>query len=135
MNKNSKGKKQFAPLAQVADQVRDFLGQFGVAWRLFWDGRVSLPSKIVPVLTIAYVLLPLDLLPDMALGLGQLDDLAILMFGMRLFIELAPRAVVQEYTAGADGPAWRPDEGPVIDLDGEVIVDDKRWDEEEEVQA
>lgn len=68
-----------------------------LVWRLMGDQRVSLAIKvIVPVLAALYVLSPVDLLPDVIPALGQMDDLAILLLALRLFIQVAPRDVVQE---------------------------------------
>ncbi len=50
--------------------------------RDYWNGtyrEVSLYSIIVFVLTIGYILSPYDLLTDFIPGLGQIDDVAILL--------------------------------------------------------
>jgi uncharacterized membrane protein YkvA (DUF1232 family) len=39
---------------------------------------VSLKSILIFVVTLAYVISPIDLIPDYILGFGQLDDLGIL---------------------------------------------------------
>lgn len=49
--------------------------------RDYWKGRyrdVSYRSWIVLVLTLAYILSPIDLIPDYILGFGQIDDVVIL---------------------------------------------------------
>ena len=46
-----------------------------------------------------YLLSPVDFIPDLALGLGQLDDLAIFLVGLRLFIDICPPELVAEYQA------------------------------------
>jgi uncharacterized membrane protein YkvA (DUF1232 family) len=49
----------------------------------YWNGtyrEVSLYSIIVFTLTIAYILSPYDLLTDFIPGLGQIDDVIILLF-------------------------------------------------------
>lgn len=67
-------------------------------WRVFTDRRVSVLPKIVLIAGIAYVIIPLDLIPDFALvGLGQMDDLAVFLGACRLFIAMAPRSVVEEH--------------------------------------
>ena len=65
--------------------------------RLFKDPRVSLAPKLVPLGVLGYLILPVDLLPDVLLGLGQLDDLVVLLLGLRLFLRLCPPEVVQEH--------------------------------------
>lgn len=52
---------------------------------------------MIPLATLLYILSPIDLLPDPILGLGQLDDLAALILGVKLFIEMCPREIVREH--------------------------------------
>jgi uncharacterized membrane protein YkvA (DUF1232 family) len=72
-------------------------------WRLMLDARVSLLPKLIVPLVILYVLSPLDLIPDVLVGLGQLDDIAILFFGTKLFINLCPPDVVMEHRRALSG--------------------------------
>jgi len=59
--------------------------------RLLRDGRVNPLLKLLPLATLAYLLL----FPDLALG--PFDDAAVLWLGSVLFIELCPEDVVQEH--------------------------------------
>ncbi len=95
-----------ALLAWLKDAVR----QLRLAWRLFLDRRVPLWTKVVPPAALAYVLSPIDILSDFPpMGLNQLDDLAVVLLGVKLFIELAPPDVVREHLEdlGAKIEAWR----------------------------
>lgn len=75
-----------------------------LAWRLYTDPRVSFLLKaMVPVLGLAYFIMPIDLLPDFIPVLGQLDEVAIVLLLVRLFIALAPQDVVAEYKGDATG--------------------------------
>jgi uncharacterized membrane protein YkvA (DUF1232 family) len=65
--------------------------------RLFKDPRVSLAPKLIPLGILGYLILPVDLLPDVFQGLGRLDDLVVLLLGLRLFLRLCPPEVVQEH--------------------------------------
>lgn len=49
------------------------------------------------VVILAYVLAPLDLLPDFMPGLGQIDDLIVIFLGLQLFLRLCPKEVVSEH--------------------------------------
>jgi uncharacterized membrane protein YkvA (DUF1232 family) len=62
-----------------------------------WDKRVPLWAKLIAIAPIVYVLSPLDFIPDVILGLGQLDDLGIMLAGMRLFEAVVPDYIVQEH--------------------------------------
>ena len=94
-----------AILAWVQDAAR----QVRLAWRLFWDQRVPVWTKLIPPIALGYVLVPIDLVPDVALGLGQLDDLAVVLLGLKLFIELSPPYVVRDHlrALGARIDEWR----------------------------
>ncbi|MBN1873358.1 MAG: DUF1232 domain-containing protein [Anaerolineae bacterium] len=104
---------------------REFFQQFQLAWRLFWDERVTLLTKLVPLGTVLYFLMPADVVPDLALGLGQLDDLAIFLVGIRVFIDLCPPNLVDEHKRALRGEqeSWRPTTGPVIDLEVTIPPD------------
>ena len=109
--------------------LQEIVRQARLAWRLFRDERVPVWTKVIPPVALAYVLFPLDIIPDWAPGLGQLDDIAVLLIGVKLFIELAPREVVREHLAdlGARVREWRvvdeePRQGVVIDEPGKGVV-------------
>lgn len=77
-------------LAQIIKQLR-------LVWLLFQDNRVSIWVKsILPVLFL-YVISPLDILPDVFVGVGQLDDLGVILLGLTLFMKLCPPDLVEYY--------------------------------------
>ncbi|MEA3401191.1 MAG: DUF1232 domain-containing protein [Armatimonadota bacterium] len=65
--------------------------------RLFQDKRVSWLPKAVLVLGLAYVALPSDLMPDLLIPLGWVDDSAVAIGALWSFIKLCPRRIVQEH--------------------------------------
>jgi uncharacterized membrane protein YkvA (DUF1232 family) len=77
-------------LAEIIKQVRLVL-------RLWGDERVAPWVKVIPPIVLAYAIFPLDFLPDFGLGLGQLDDIAIILLGMKLFVELSPPEIVRQH--------------------------------------
>ncbi len=70
---------------------------FKLYWRLFTDRRVSLLPKIILVLGVAYLLVPSDVLPDLLLPLGLVDDTAVLVVAAKTFMALCPRRIVEEH--------------------------------------
>jgi uncharacterized membrane protein YkvA (DUF1232 family) len=116
-------------LADLARQIR-------LLWRLLNDPRVPTWVKAIPIMALLYLLSPVDLIPDPALGLGQLDDLAVILLGLKLFRDFSPPAVVQEHQADIEGRSspWHVvedttapqpgDELPVIDAEYQVIDKD-----------
>jgi len=88
---------------------QELIQQGRLAWRLLLDGRVPLWAKGILPIVLAYLISPVDILPDVALGLGQLDDIAVLMLGMKLFIEVSPPEIVRQHlkALGAQIKEWR----------------------------
>ncbi len=70
---------------------------FKLYWRLFTDRRVSLLPKIILVLGVAYLVVPTDLLPDLLLPLGLLDDTVVVVMAAKSFMALCPRRIVEEH--------------------------------------
>ncbi len=104
----------------VLSWLRELLRQFRLAWRLFWDRRVPWPPKVIPPLALLYLISPIDILPDISLGLGQLDDIAVLLLAVKLFVELCPADLVREHlrALGAKIEEW--EAGEVIEGTFEV---------------
>jgi uncharacterized membrane protein YkvA (DUF1232 family) len=103
--------------------------RLALVWRLFTDERVSWGVKMIPVLTALYVLSPVDLLPEMVAGpVGGIDDLAAVLLGLNLFIELSPPEIVREHLRqlGTQAGGWRvtdeqADEGDVVEGEARLI--------------
>jgi uncharacterized membrane protein YkvA (DUF1232 family) len=99
---------------------RQLIEQVRLSWALLLDNRVPLVVKLIPLGAIAYIVSPIDLVPDIFLGLGQLDDLGILMAALTTFNSLAPGYVVEEHLAriraGNVYNIKRDKEGTVIDV-------------------
>lgn len=95
-----------------------------LVWRLMLDERVPFFPKLVVPLVAIYILSPLDVVPDVLLVLGQLDDIALLFFGTKLFINLCPPDVVMEHRrALGSGPEFTSDE--YVDGSYRVVDEDK----------
>ncbi|MGH7886537.1 MAG: YkvA family protein [Candidatus Binatia bacterium] len=76
--------------------------------RLIKDPRVPASPKLIVAGILAYVILPTDLLPDFLIGVGQLDDLAVILGGLKLFLRFCPKEVVREHLqAISDGRRFR----------------------------
>ncbi len=105
-------------LAQVART-------FQLVWRLINDPRVPvLPKLIVPAVVI-YVVSPIDLIPDPIPVLGQMDDIGVIFFGIRFFIEMCPPDVVMEHRRALEGnPSGAGDE--YVDATYRVVDDDTK---------
>lgn len=85
------------PYIPTGNLVQEIVQQGKLTWNLLMDARVPLLTKIIPFAALAYLISPVDVLPDIFLGLGQLDDIAIVLMGLRLFLEFSPADVVREH--------------------------------------
>jgi uncharacterized membrane protein YkvA (DUF1232 family) len=89
------------PVGSAGDKagiITEVVRNARLAWRLFRDPRVSGATKlIIPGLAAAYLLFPADLLPDLIPGLGQLDDLAVIVLAIKLFVDRCPQWLVQAH--------------------------------------
>ncbi len=96
-----------------------------LVWRLLADSRVPLLPKLIIPIVIAYVVSPLDLVPDLIPIAGQLDDIGVIFLGIRFFIEMCPPNIVMEHRrALAGGTVEHSDE--YVDGAYRVVDDDKR---------
>ena len=78
-----RGIVRFGLLARLFQNLRLLLPLI----RDYWKGTyrdVSAKSIVISILTLAYIISPVDLIPDWILGFGQIDDVAILDFGIHL---------------------------------------------------
>ncbi len=107
--------------------VRDFVLRVKLILRLIRDRRVSPWLKIIPIAGLAYLISPLDLIPDIALPIiGELDDAAILWLTNAVFIELCPPEVVDEHVKALTANLRRPEEDDVVDAESVEIKDQRR---------
>lgn len=71
--------------------LRSLAERARLAWRLFRDPRVPLWTKAIPVAALLYLVWPLDIVTDLVPGLGQLDDITLLLVAAEAFVRLCPR--------------------------------------------
>ena len=83
--------------------VVELLDKVKLVWRLFRDDRVSPAVKAIPLLGLVYLIWPVDLLPALFPGLGQLDDIAVLLLASNWFIHACPSDVVEEVRNSDNG--------------------------------
>lgn len=69
-------------------------------YRLFKDSRVPMAEKAMVVGAIAYVVSPLDLLPDVIPFIGQVDDLYLIGLVVLRLLARTDDAVIQEHWDG-----------------------------------
>lgn len=86
----SGGSHRPGTLSELINTVR-------LAWALIRDRRISPWLRFgIPALMAAYLFFPIDFLPDLAPGLGQLDDIAVIWLGLQLLLQLVPQDILAE---------------------------------------
>ncbi len=97
-----------------------------VAWYLFMDGRINPMLRFgIPLLVVVYVVSPIDLVPDLIPGLGQVDDIAAIWLGLRYFLSSCPSDIVDEHRAVVRGQKTAPpaQDPEVVEGDYRVVDD------------
>ena len=72
-----------------------------IVWGIMRDPRTPIGLKGMLAAALAYVVFPVDLVPDAIPILGQADDLTVLLLVLDLFIQNAPPEVRAEHTTRA----------------------------------
>jgi uncharacterized membrane protein YkvA (DUF1232 family) len=90
-------KNWLGPYIPEGNILREVVQQIKLVYHLMLDARVHPLAKLIPIAAVLYVISPVDLIPDVLPVLGQMDDAAIIMLGVRAFFEVAPPEVVREY--------------------------------------
>jgi uncharacterized membrane protein YkvA (DUF1232 family) len=66
--------------------------------RLFKDSRVPLSGKLVFIFSCAYFLWPIDFISELIFPfVGVVDDVAILLFGLRFLLRQTPPNLLDEH--------------------------------------
>lgn len=92
----------FWPFLPVATRV-PLYGRLIVELAL--DGRVPWSRRVILGLAAAYVVSPIDLVPDYLPFVSRIDDVVVTVVALDLFLEGVPRELMIEkmYTLGIDG--------------------------------
>jgi uncharacterized membrane protein YkvA (DUF1232 family) len=72
-------------------------------YRLARDPRVPRRNKFVLAAVAGYVVIPFDLIPDWIPGLGQLEDLALVIVALDGLLNKVPDEIIEEHWDGDPG--------------------------------
>ena len=84
---------------------------------MIFNPRVPLRLKLIPAVALIYILSPIDIIPDVFLGLGQLDDVALIFIGLQLFMTLTTKYI----TGNNVGNNRKYQDEPIKFEDGEIL--------------
>ena len=77
--------------------LSELIKRVKLVWLLLKDARVPNLTKLILPGALLYLISPVDFVPDVLLGFGQLDDFGVILLGMALFVKLCPPHIVEEY--------------------------------------
>lgn len=110
----------------LANFAREFSKSGTLIWRLFTSSEVPLWTKVIPILSFLYWLGPADAFLIPFVGVTPIDDVAVILLGLKLFVEVCPKDLVERlrdeinYGIPADD-----DDNTVIDATYHVLDDDQ----------
>jgi uncharacterized membrane protein YkvA (DUF1232 family) len=82
-------------------RIGRFLSHLPSFLRVFYglmnDSRVSLLTKLVPLLAVAWLISPPGVAIDLIPLIGELDALLVIYFALKIFLWLCPPEVVREH--------------------------------------
>jgi uncharacterized membrane protein YkvA (DUF1232 family) len=67
---------------------------------LITDRRVAMVDKLLVAGALAYIIMPIDLIPDFIPFFGEIDDLFVLVLALQRMIENAGRTVLLDHWSG-----------------------------------
>lgn len=83
--------------AKLREQGRQLKLNVYCLYRGMQDPRVPWYVKILTLLVIAYVISPIDIIPDFIPVIGLLDDAILVPIAIALIIKLVPEEVTRDY--------------------------------------
>ena len=80
--------------------MRELPNYLRLLWGLMTDRRVQQVDKLLVAGAIAYILMPLDWIPDFIPFFGEIDDVFLLVMSLQRLVQSAGRRVLLEHWAG-----------------------------------
>ena len=84
----------------VMDTIRQLPNYVRLLFGLLTDRRVAAMDKLLVGAAVAYILAPVDLIPDFIPFLGEVDDVFLLVTALQRLIGNAGRSLVLQYWVG-----------------------------------
>ena len=81
-----------------------FRAKLKFGWRVFRDPETPFAAKCVLPAVLAYLAMPLDLIPDFIPVLGLLDDVVIVPLFVWLAVRMIPKRVLTECRSQVQNP-------------------------------
>jgi uncharacterized membrane protein YkvA (DUF1232 family) len=84
----------------VTSAIRELPHYLRLLWGMARDPRVAIVDKLLVLGAAAYIISPIDIIPDFIPFLGQVDDLYLLILACQRMLSRAGRAVLADHWTG-----------------------------------
>jgi len=111
-------------MSRILSRLVVFRRQVVVLWYAFWHPATPFYLKAMMVGIVAYVISPIDLMPDFIVGLGWIDDILIATFAVNWIVGRLPHDIFDQPdpSASYDGSGHDDfNDGPENDSNGPTI--------------
>ena len=92
------------PRTGARKTVMGYIAELPAFLRLLWglirDSRVEMVDKLLVAGAIAYIVAPIDMIPDFIPFLGEVDDVFLLVLAIRRLLQNAGRTVLLSHWSG-----------------------------------
>jgi len=85
----------------VLDTIRQIPAYLRLLVGLLTDSRVSIVDKLLVAAAIAYIVAPIDFIPDVIPFLGEVDDVFLLVAALQRLVSNSGRRVLLDHWSGA----------------------------------
>lgn len=94
-----KGGEKYSGILKYAFILPDLIA---LLVRLLKDKRIPLKLRLSVMISLGYLMSPIDIIPDFMPFIGNLDDLAVALFALNKIINSVPHNIILENWAGED---------------------------------
>ena len=95
------GKPRTGAKRTVMYYITQFPAYLRLLGGLLTDRRVSILDKLLVAAAMAYIIMPIDLIPDFIPFFGEIDDLFVLILALQRLISNAGRSVLLSHWTGS----------------------------------
>jgi uncharacterized membrane protein YkvA (DUF1232 family) len=84
----------------VTETIQQLPQYLRLLWGLMWDRRVPQGAKVLVAAALAYIVMPIDWIPDFIPFFGEIDDVFLLVMSLQRLVESSGRRVLLDHWVG-----------------------------------
>lgn len=77
--------------------MKELLEKIWFYVKVIFDSKTPIRARVMLIFSMVYFLLPLDIVPDFSLGIGQLDDLVVIPILFYIATRMVPEEVIARH--------------------------------------